>query len=1106
MGIIFLLVIVAFSCNRSDQQKKARFQSLPVEITGIEFSNDIHTDEHFNVITYPFIYNGGGVAIGDINNDELPDIYFTGNQVSSKLYLNKGDFTFKDITLSSGTSTSGWAGGVSMVDINHDGFLDIYVAVNGPGETPPDERKNLLYINNGDLTFTEKADKYGIADSGFSVHSAFFDFDLDGDLDLFIINNFPGSFARDMSTGVREEVNDGTSPSTDALYRNNGDGTFTDISKQAGILKEGYSLGLAITDVNQDGWPDVYVSNDIQTDDLLYVNRGDGTFEDKSADFFKHTSYAGMGTDAADFNNDGWTDILQVDMLPPNLEDQHLVMGSKSYEYFQELKEKGYQIQNSANTLQLSNGVDEKGNILFSEMAHLAGVESTEWSWTGLFGDYDNDGWKDILITNGYPKAINNYDYIINLNRTSMFGTDSTRAKATFEILENLNSLYVPNHVFKNKRNLCFEDVSEEWGFTDPSFSYGAAHGDLDKDGDLDLVINNLNEPAAILENRSQGEHYLSLKLKGDSLNTNGIGAKLTIHTNKEKQFAEFWPYRGYQSTMDQRVHFGLGKNDAVDSLKIIWPDGKYQILKEIKANQQLVLNYDEASFPALKNGRREIRDGNLFTSAEDELQLHFEHHENDFVDFDKESTLPQMLSRSGPAVAVGDVNNDQRDDIYIGGASGEPGILFVQQEDGSFKESGDQRTWMAEKQFEDVDAEFADVNGDGWLDLYVVSGGNEFSPASELLQDRLYINIGDGKFIKDEKRLPRMLTSSSGVTPGDFDGDGDVDFFVGGRHVPGQYPTTPNSYLLQNDDGIFRDVTQEVAPQLKQIGEVTDAIWVDTDGDGDLDLVITGFWMPVTFFENSGNRLDKISGFNNPDLYRGWWHSIEKEDFNGDGKIDFAVGNLGLNHVYSQSGTSEIHLFADDFDRNRQIDPIFAVNINDEYKPLHGFRTMANLLPRPTQRVQSFQRYADANLQQLISKDPESARIHHTANYFPSSVLLNQGENEFDVAALPMEAQISAVQSIDILDINDDGFSDLILLGNEFDTNPELPRMDAGNGVLLTGDGQGNFTPVPSFQSGLIAPGNVKSSAVINSREGQYLLVLPNNSGVQVFKILSGN
>jgi len=736
-------IVAVMSCGRPSARAPSLFRLLSPAQTGVAFANTITTTDSVNVQTDVYIYNGGGVAVGDIDNDGLPDIFFAGNMVSSRLYLNKGDMRFDDITESTGVKTNRWATGVTMVDLNNDGYLDIYVSVSGSERSKGSDRANRLFINNGDHTFTEAAARYGIADTGFTTHAAFLDYNRDGCLDLFLLNNSPKDFARGVADthplGVRSDSPEGYNK----LYRNNCDGTFTDVSRQAGILEQvGYGLGVVVADVNRDGWPDIYVSNDVAPNDVLYINNRNGTFTDQAGVWLKHTSFAGMGVDIADFNNDGWPDILQMDMMPAALDRQKRMSGYLTYGGRSDLRRRGFRDAYDVNSLQLSNGVTQNGDVIFSGIAHLAGVASTDWSWSALFGDFDNDGYKDIFVTNGYPKAANDLDY-----QTAVLGArragDHQRA---LRLLKELHGYRLSNYVFHNNGDLTFTDVTKAWGMDQPGFSYGAAYADLNNDGKLDLVVNNIDAPASIYENIQPGDdahHYLQVKLEGESPNRGGIGAQLILTAGGQKQYLYHSPYRGYMSTMDDREHFGLGRARRVDSLAVIWPDGRHQLLTDLPVDRMLTLRQGEAL-----NGARGLRPGARTTRApspgprapfqpiDPRRALTYRHQPTNSVDYEVQPLLPYEPSRHGPPIAVADVNGDGLDDVFIGGAAGVPGKLFLQRRDGSFVESTQGQPWAADKEYDDWGAVFFDANGDGRPDLYVASGGYQLSPVSRLLQD----------------------------------------------------------------------------------------------------------------------------------------------------------------------------------------------------------------------------------------------------------------------------------------------------------------------------------------------------------------------------------
>ncbi|MDR8392430.1 VCBS repeat-containing protein [Aliifodinibius sp. S!AR15-10] len=1105
-NLSFLLICVLIFGGCTGDNETPLFKRLSSDQTGVSFNNVIQTNDTLNIHHYPFLYNGAGVGVGDINNDGLPDIYFAGNLVTSRLYLNHGDMQFEDITESAGVETSTRASGVSMVDINTDGLLDIYVSVAPLGNTTVEEQGNLLFINNGDNTFTESAAKYNVAGRGYTTHSAFFDYDRDGDLDLYLLNSSPADFVRNEVARNESILLGQTSASYDQLLRNNGDETFTNVTREAGILRKiGFGLGVAISDINRDGWPDIYISNDILPDDVLYINNQDGSFSDKTKAYLKHTSFAGMGVDIADFNNDLWPDILQADMMPESYTQKKRITGADNYDHFTEMRSSGFHYQYNFNTLQLSNGIKENGDLVFSEIARLAGVARTHWSWSALFGDYDNDGFKDIMITNGYLKATNDFDYIEMMNNARQFGSPDIVEEREKKALADLYSYELPNYVYQNNGNLTFTDKSEAWALDDIGYSYGASQADLDNDGDLDMVINNLEGEAFIYQNQADTlsqNHFLSIRFKGPGSNPAGIGAQVVLTQGGEKQHQYFSPYRGFASTMDQKLIFGLGKNEMVDSLEVVWPDGRYQLLTGIAVDQELILDYGNATKPNSYPLRFEA--GNkLFANRSGESGLEFQHQENEYNDYATQPLLPHQLSKMGPALATGDINGDGLEDIYIGGATGQAGAIFFQQSDGSFTRAASSEPWTADAQYEDVDATLFDADGDGDLDLYVASGGYEFSPASDLLQDRLYYNAGDGEFIRNHSALPMMFTSSGTVSPGDVDGDGDLDLFVGGRLVPGRYPEPAKSYLLRNDGGSFSDVTSTVAPDLVEPGMITDAIWSDFNGDGQLDLVTTGIWQPVRFYKNNNGKFTEVTESKGMASNRGWWYSIEAGDFDNDGDLDFIAGNLGQNSDYPADEDEKFEVFADDFDGNQSVDLLFAVEQEGNHIPYQGRAKFEQGISGIRYLFKTYQAYAEAEVKGVIGSGGIRDALHYQVDSFASVYIENPGNEEpFIVSELPVEVQFSSIQDMISRDINSDGYLDLIIAGNLYESEPETERNDAGNGLVLLGDGTGNFRPVSPFQSGFIAPLNARKMGILNSVSGEgFLIVVANNDGpVQLF------
>lgn len=1103
---LFALLTASFwsaGCTIGERDRPL-FKLLTPDQTGVTFANTITTDDSLNFQTNVYVYNGAGVGVGDIDNDGLPDIFFAGNMVSSRLYLNKGSMRFEDITKQARVSTNRWATGVTMVDIDNDGYLDIYVSVSGPEWSKAEERANLLFINNRDRTFTEAAAKYGIADTGFTAHAAFVDFDGDRCLDLFLLNNSPADFFRgvaDHPTGKRGQ----TPGSYNQLYRNNCSGTFTNVSARAGILRDpGYGLGVVVADVNEDDWPDIYVSNDGMPNDVLYVNNGDGAFTNRAAQSLKHASSAGMGVDMADFNNDGRIDILQVDMLPRDISRRKRISGFATYGSLMEMRSWGFRDDYTLNSLQLSNGATKDGDVIFSEIGRLAGISDTDWSWSALFADFDNDGYKDIFISNGYPKAVNDQDYQ-NAMFTLRGRTDATSRRLGLELLNKLPAYDEANYVFRNTGDLTFTDMSKEWGMGPAGFSYGAAYADLDNDGRLDLVVNNIDAPAFIYENvqpEDDAHHYLRIKLEGDIPNRRGIGARLILTAAGQKQHIYHSPYRGYMSTMDDRAHFGVGRVKRVDSLEVIWPDGRYQLLTGLDADRLLLVKQTDATGRKRVSPPPATRD-HLFQPLDPARGLSYRHQAVTLMDYSVQPLLPYMISRQGPPVAAGDVNRDGLDDVFVGGAAGVPGKLFIQRKDGSFLESAQGQPWQTDKAYEDWGASFFDANGDELLDLYVSSGGYQLAPNSALLQDRLYVNKGGGRFTRDARALPTMLASTAAVRAGDFNGDGRPDLFVGGRLTPRNYPYPTRSYLLRNEGDHFTDVTEELAPELANPGGmITDAVWIDFDGDRRLDLVTVGEWMPIQFYRNDGKRLRNVTQSTRLPALRGWWYSLAAGDFDNDGRPDLVAGNLGLNYTYATSRESKFGVYANNFTGNQTADIVLTKEIDGTEYPFAGLSPLGREIYTLGVRFPTYGSFAGASIPQLFSAPQLQQALHYEADTFASIYLHNDGGGTFSSSTLPNLAQIAPIKAIVAADVDSDGHLDLIVAGNLYDAEPNTPRADAGNGLWLRGDGKGNFNPVPPPESGFLAPLNVSGLALINTPTGKAVLVANTGDSLQAFAI----
>ncbi|MFL5595510.1 MAG: VCBS repeat-containing protein [Gemmatimonadaceae bacterium] len=1083
------------------------FRLLGPEQTGVKFANTVTTDDSINVQTDVYVYNGAGVAVGDVNNDGLPDIFFSGNMVSSRLYLNKGAMKFEDITDKAGVTTRRWATGATMVDINDDGYLDIYVSVSGPEWSKGENRANLLFVNNRNGTFTEAAARYGIADTSFTTHAVFLDYNRDGCLDLFLLNNSPKDFSRGV-TGHPGGLRGTTPGSYNELYRRDCSGRtpagFTNVSREAGILRDaGYGLGVVVADFNRDDWPDIYVSNDGTPNDVLYVNNRDGTFTNNAGKWLKHTSQAGMGVDAADINNDGWSDILQVDMMPKDLQRRKQTSWYQTYASMLDTRSRGFRDDYSENALQLSNGRTKDGDVVFSDIARLAGVAHTDWSWSALFADFDNDGYKDIFIGNGYPKAVNDLDYMSALSSARERG-DKGRAR---QLLKDLPSYEVANYVFRNNGDLTFTDVTKQWGMDQPSLSYGAAYADLNNDGMLDLVVNNMNGPAFIYENvepKDDAHHYLDIKLVGDSGRelTAGIGAQLTITTGGSNQYLYFSPYRGFMSSMDDRAHFGLGRAQRIDTLRVEWPDGRYQLLINPGIDRLLTVRQSDAT-------EREPRTGSPPFPASQWFQrlairgLEYRQPAPKRLDYSAQPLLPYMISRHGPAIAVGDANGDGLDDVFVGGGDGIPARLFIQQKAGAFVQSTDGQPWQTDSAYEDWSAAFFDANGDGHPDLYVASGGYLEAPGSPSLQDRLYINDGNARFVRDDRALPPMLTSKSIVRVADFNRDGRPDLFVGGRLTPRKYPYPTRSYILRNDGGRFTDVTEQVAPELvKPGGMITDAAWVDFDADGHLDLVTVGEWMPVQFFKGDGKTFTDVTRATHLPPMRGWWYSLAVGDFDRDGRPDLVAGNLGLNYTYTTSRDTTFGIYASSFTGNQTTDIVLTQKIDGTEYPYAGMALLGRDIYPLSVKFPTFGSFARATLNQAFGSPQLQHALHYEADTFASMYLHNEGSGRFTARALPSLAQIAPIKAILVTDVDGDGSLDLIVGGNLYDGDPNIARADAGNGLWLRGDGKGRFSPVAPVQSGFLATLNVSALALINTPSGKAVLVANTADSLQAFRI----
>lgn len=1095
--IIVAAVLALVGCERREKIPTL-FELLEPKATGVTFSNDLPERADFNILNYLYFYNGGGVAAGDIDGDGLPDLYFTSNLGPDRLYLNKGNYRFEDITERAGVrGPPGWKTGVTMADVNGDGHLDIYVsAVNYLSM----KGHNILYINNGNRTFTDRTAEYGLEFAGYSTQAAFFDYDGDGDLDMYLLNHSTHT-ERGVSTRPQREVRHPTAG--DRLFRNDG-GHFVDVSEKAGIYGgvEGYGLGVVASDFNFDGCPDLLITNDFQENDFLYINNCDGTFKESIASAMGHTSRFSMGVDAADFNNDGRPDMMVVDMLPEREAILKTSANAESFNVFNLKVKAGYHPQYARNTLQLN-----RGGGRFSEIGYLAGVNATDWSWAPLFADLDNDGRKDLFITNGIYRRPNDMDYI------NYVGNDAVQAslangitEKNLTLLAKMPQIPLAKFAYRNNGNLTFTNMAEAWGLAQPGFSNGAVYVDLNNTGALDLVVNNVNSPASIYKNRARTvgmNHYLTVVLRGAGANTAGIGTKVIIKDRGTTQLLEQVPTRGFLSSVDPRPHFGLGQFARIDSLIVIWPDRRFQVLTNVVADRILTLVQDSAA-GKYNYGDSATAPLPLFQEVTSRVAIDYKHQEDVFYDYNREPFMPHLLSTEGPALAVGDVNGDGLDDLYAGGAKWQAGKLFIQLPGGGFK-AASEPVFTADSVFEDVDAVFFDANGDRHPDLYVVSGGNEFSGNDEQLSDRLYINDGLGNFRRSTNGLPDFHDNGSCVIPGDFNGDGYIDLFVGSRVVSRAYGVIPRSHILQNNGtGGFVDVTLQKAAPLAAAGMVSSAAWVDYDNDGYLDLIVAGEWMPVRVFHQESGKFTERTREAGLSGTSGWWNTVTTADFNNDGRPDLVLGNLGLNSYIRASRDEPARLYVNDFFSNGTVEQILTFYKKGVSYPLAGRDEMVRLIPQLRGKYPSYASFGASSVENIF---PASELKHATireAQLFASSIGLNNGKGSFVVRPLPVEAQFAPVYATLADDFDGDGKMDLLVAGNFFGVTPVRGRYDASYGVLLQGDGRGQFHAVEPETVNLWIDGQVRDMKWLRRAGGERLIAIArNNDRLQIIKPL---
>ncbi|MFY0627104.1 MAG: VCBS repeat-containing protein [Reichenbachiella sp.] len=1089
---IIILILFLFNCTQDELIEQEQIDSKQVRLfdlvskdkSNIDFENKIIENNRINILNYFYYYNGSGIATGDINNDGLPDIYFVATTGKNKLYLNKGNLVFEDITASANASGSfGITSGVSFVDINNDGFLDIYLCKSG--NNGEQLRTNQLLINNGKLGFVEQASEFNLDDHSFSSQSYFFDMDSDGDLDMYLVNHPIDWVNRNKILTGDQNFEGFDYQYSDKLYRNNGDYTFSDITEKAGVLNRSWGLSASIGDFTGDGLMDIYVANDFIKPDNLYVNNGDGTFTDRMKEYFRHISMFSMGTDYADINNDGMNDLYVLDMAMNGHIRSKKNMGSMSTENFQKIIERGYHYPYAINTLHLNNG----NGTPFSEIAQMSGVAKTDWSWSPLLVDLDNDGYKDIFVTNGIYRDIIDNDFIV---KKSIY--DSSKNLNYYQdLLLEIPQTEIKNFVFQNNQDLTFSDLSSAWGIDKATNANGSTYADLDGDGDMDIITNNLNEPSSIYENKSNevlNNNFIKVRLEGSLINTFAVGSIIEIHAEGNLQRQDLMPFRGYLSSSEYIVNFGLGQQSKIDSLVVTWPDGKVTTIENPDINELTIVEYDDAEEIKYEL----IENNDLFIDHTQDLGLTFQHEESVFNDFINELLLPHKFSENGPFVSVADVNLDGLDDFYIGGAAGIEGALFVQKRTGGFSRKS-QDDWSKDKMYEDQKSIFFDADGDEDLDLYIVSGSNEFTKF-KFYQDRLYLNDGKGNFKKSIGSLPKITASGMDVAAGDYDNDGDLDLVVGGRVVPGKYPTSPKSYLLRNDGGKFKDVTKSEAPGLSEIGMVTSIEFIDYDNDHDLDLAIVGEWMPITILVNSGSNYLSTEGPKIIPNSKGWWMSLTSSDLDLDGDMDLIAGNIGKNNKYKPTSEKPLHVYYNDFDNNGTGDIVLSKKENKTNYPVRGLECSSEQMPFIKSSFPTFESFATASLEDIYSLEVLKNSLHFETEEFGSCVFLNNGKGEFTKKLLPNESQVSALLALNTLDFNKDAIPDLIGGGNIYSTETETVRYDASSGVILIGNGNGSFDNISIDVSGFDASGNVKDVKVIKLVDGSTGLLIARNRG----------
>lgn len=1117
---VFIICLPLFvqTVNAQEKNEKTLFSLMPQKKTGIHFLNQIEEDDSLNVFRYEYLYNGAGVGIGDFNNDGWNDIFFSGNTSSNKLFINQKGFQFTDVTSVARVEGNGtWSTGVSIVDIDGDGLLDIYVCHSG-SYNDPEKLSNELFVNQGmkghSPVFKEMAKAYGLNAPGTqSTQAAFFDYDRDGDLDMFLLNHSNHSFNPFLNTKkIRSIPNFHFGNRLFRCDRNSDNAIFyKDVTLTAGITNNALNFGLSVTisDINKDGWPDIYTTSDYTERDCLYLNNRDGTFTDALEKSIMHISKYAMGADIADYNNDGRPDIYTLDMLPEDNYRQKLLKGPDEYEQYHLLIDSGYYHQQMRNMLQLNMGIDDNGVVRFSEIGQLAGISNTDWSWAGLFADFDSDGWKDLFVTNGYLRDYTDMDFLkytaADAQKEAL--KNGNLNYKTYDLVKKMPSIKLSNYIFRNNQDLTFFNLTTAWGLQKPSVSNAAAYADLDNDGDLDLVICNNNEPAFIYRNNQTDiypAHYLKIRFEGAGMNTKGYGAKASLLSNDGvMQYQELYPVRGYQSTLAPELFFGIPANKKMETLTITWPNGKTSVINNIISDNVVIIKESDSGSiqPAGITSRQR-----LFKDVTNSAGINFVHRENDFVDFKAEVLLPYQLSREGPALAKADVDKDGREDIFLGGAIGQSGALYLQKKDGKFEPLSSQ-PWTTDSSSEDVNAIFFDADHDNDVDLYVVSGGNEYDDGSPEYADRLYINDGKGNFHKATNALPNMRSSKKAVVAGDFDHDGDEDLFVGGRGIPGSFPLASRSYILRNDSQngkvVFTDVTKEIAPDLMEPGMVNVAQWIDLNKDHFPELIIAGDWMSILLFKNDNGKLKDISKQAGLKGLHGMWSALTASDIDNDGDTDFIVGNCGLNNQFKASVKEPMILYADDFDNNGTIDPLLCYFIQGKSYPMASRDELLDQIVPLRKKFIKYRDYADATITDIFpAQKTQSARTYQCTE-LASGILYNNGDFQFSFAPLPLRAQFSRIYGIEVTDFDRDGVKDILVSGNFFPYRVQLGHADAGLGLFLKGAANRSFVPVDASESGCYVGGDVRTMvSVKDSANNHWMIFGKNDAAIQVLKI----